>query len=239
MPVPVTVPIGAVAFDMDGVVIDSAPVIEAAWSAVARRHGRTLTDDDLREHVHGRPGSHTVAALFPHESPQRHREIWREVDELEETSDCAALPGVRDLVLGLAAADVAVALVTSSWPERIAHILRLHELRDAFATVVDRTQITRGKPDPEPYLTAASRLGVKPGELLVFEDSASGIRAAAAAGSPCVAIGAEAAVAEGVIATVADFGGLSLTAAADGSLALDGLGTPVRIGRSPARPGRS
>lgn len=215
----------AVLFDMDGVLIDSAPVIEAAWRMAAARHGRHLTDDDLRRHVHGQPGRYTVEALFPDHSPRERAQIWHSVDDFEERAACAPLPGVLPLIHGLVAARVPVGLVTSSWPARIQHVRTMLGLGDTFATVVDRTTTGRGKPYPDPYLAAAERLGCHPARTLAFEDSGNGVAAALAAGVRCVAIGAWAEH-TAALARIADFTGV-LLARSDASTTLLGLGRPV------------
>jgi HAD superfamily hydrolase (TIGR01509 family) len=202
---------GAIAFDMDGVLIDSAPVIENAWRTVARRHGRTLTDDDIRRYVHGRPGRYTVESLFPGHSPMFKERIGRRVDELEERSQCDPIPGVVPLIRHLRACRVPLALVTSSWPARIGFVLDMLGLAGSFAAVIDRTMTPNGKPHPDPYLAASAALDVPTGDLLVFEDSRSGIDSATAAGAQCVAIGDSAAPLPPAIATVYDFMGLGIT----------------------------
>jgi len=58
----------------------------------------------------------------------------------------------------------------------------------AFAAVVAGDEVTRGKPHPEPYLTAAARLGVAPGECVAIEDSPTGVASAVAAGVPTLAV---------------------------------------------------
>ncbi|WP_394617050.1 HAD family hydrolase [Lentzea sp. JNUCC 0626] len=218
---------GAVVFDMDGVLIDSRSVIEFAWRDAAREYlGRDLTEDDVRDHIHGRNGSHTVATLFPDFDAARQREIWAHVDRIEETAPYEAIPGAAEFVLALADAGVTLALVTSSWPVKIEHALESIGVRPALPVVVHRDEVAQGKPHPEPYLTACARLGVRPADVVVFEDSVSGVRSAVDAGTWCVGVGTEELT--GVLLTVPDFTGVSVkvssgvaTVLADGAAVVD------------------
>ncbi|MEV8443520.1 HAD family phosphatase [Actinosynnema sp. NPDC051121] len=202
---------GAVVFDMDGVLIDSRSVIEFAWREAAREYlARDLTEEEVRDHVHGRNGSHTVATLFPGFDERRQRDIWRHVDRIEETAPYEAIPGAAEFVLALADAGTALALVTSSWPAKIDHALDMIGVRDALPVVVHRDEVSQGKPHPEPYLKACSRLGLPPDEVVVFEDSVSGVRSAVDAGAWCIGVGSEDLGDTGVLLTVPDFTGVSV-----------------------------
>ena len=80
------------------------------------------------------------------------------------------------------------ALATSSLTSEALHVLRALGLEDAFEAVIGFDQVTRGKPDPEIYVLAASRIDVPPVECMVIEDSPTGVRAAVAAGMNTVAV---------------------------------------------------
>jgi len=218
----------AVLFDMDGVLIDSISVIENAWRSAAARYGRRLTEDDMRQHVHGQPGRHTAAALFPGCSSQERAAICRSVDALEERAQCPPLPGVIPLIDELVTARVIVGLVTSSWPERIRHVCATLGLTGAFTTIVDRGCTAHGKPYPDPYQEAARRLGLAPERTLAFEDSTNGVASALTAGAHCVAVGTPAANIA-VLATITAFTDLGVSTG-DASPMLSGLGRPVALG---------
>lgn len=229
--------IAAVVFDMDGVIVDSGPVIENAWSEVSRRHGRVLTPVDIASCIHGRPGSETVRLLFPDRCENDRKAIWSEVDKVEEESECSAIPGVVDLLTGLSRLGVDVGLVTSSWPRRIEFVLDHLELTGAFKVTVNRNDVSRGKPNPDPYLLAFERLGVDPERVLVFEDSDAGVRSAVAAGATCVAVGDAGLVDIGAITSVPDFTGLLIGEAGAGRATLTGFdaGIVVDLHSGPAR----
>jgi HAD superfamily hydrolase (TIGR01509 family) len=90
--------------------------------------------------------------------------------------------GVVELLDFLDAARVPRAIATASRHEDVQHNLGLGGLLDRFQTIVARGDYARGKPDPEPFLTAAERLGVEPASCVALEDSPHGVRAAAGAG---------------------------------------------------------
>ncbi|MCD4483002.1 HAD family phosphatase [Chromobacterium vaccinii] len=181
----------AVCFDMDGVLIQSRSVIEDAWMSVARLYGITVTDDDIRDHIHGRAGQYTLDTLFASYPVEERVLIKKKVDSFEETAPCALLPGVADMIHQLKSAHIPLALVTSSWQERIRFVMQLHGLHGMFDTIISREDVGQGKPSPECYQLAASRLQRPAKECLVFEDSVSGVRAALQSGARCVGIGRE------------------------------------------------
>jgi sugar-phosphatase len=205
---------------MDGVVIHSKPVIENAWRKAALAHGRHISDEEMHELVHGRPGSYTVDALFPHLSAPEKQKIRGLVDSIEERSTCASIAGVEDFIKALISHGVVFGLVTSGWPARIEFVLQSLGLADRFSVIVSRDDVRRGKPDPEPYLLAASRLGIPASRTIVYEDSSSGVQAATKAGAYCVGIGGDNLVLSGARTAIPDFSGISLQATVPGEVSM-------------------
>lgn len=82
----------------------------------------------------------------------------------------------------------AVGLASMSGEEEVRRILAILHLGGAFGFVAGRESVKNGKPDPEIYLLVAGKLGIPPGQCLVIEDSANGVRAALAAGMHCIAV---------------------------------------------------
>jgi HAD superfamily hydrolase (TIGR01509 family) len=121
-------------------------------------------------------------------SEQQRHAVRQRVNAIEEKAHCDLLPGAGELLIMLQRAQVPLALVTSSWPERITFVLHQHGLDRAFDVVVCRDDIALGKPDPSGYRLAATRLGVEPASCLVFEDSPSGVQAASRSGASCIGI---------------------------------------------------
>jgi len=163
-------------FDSDGVLVDSDASVEEAWTTWARHWD--LDPDEVVPQVHGTPSRRTVARLIaePHQA-----EALAMVDRLElESADAVrALPGAVELLASLVPGTWCV-VTSGTGPLARARLLAAGiPLPDVLVTADD---VTRGKPDPEPYRTAADRLGRAPGACLVFEDAAPGVTAARAAG---------------------------------------------------------
>ena len=100
----------------------------------------------------------------------------------------AMMPGLKELLDALERAGIPKAIGTSSSRELVAACLRPFDLERRFQFVLAAEDISRSKPDPEIYLTAARRFAVPPAEMLVLEDSQNGCLAAAAAGTFVVAV---------------------------------------------------
>ena len=90
--------------------------------------------------------------------------------------------GVLEILDALDVIGLPRAIATSSPPHSVEHSLRPHALPDRFNAIVARGDYARGKPAPDPFLTAAGRLGIDPVDCLALEDSHNGVRAAHAAG---------------------------------------------------------
>jgi HAD superfamily hydrolase (TIGR01509 family) len=175
----------AVLFDLDGTLVDTEPHWWRATAGVARGLGVRLGPDD-EPHVLGRTIEHTAAHLLsrsPAPGPCREEALAGRLTrafavELERSFD--VMPGAAPLLRELAAAGIPTALVTAS-PRSIAALV-LPRLGHRFDEVVAAEDTRRGKPDPEPYLEAARRLGARPSCCVVLEDSPAGVTAATAAG---------------------------------------------------------
>jgi HAD superfamily hydrolase (TIGR01509 family) len=106
----------------------------------------------------------------------------------ERLSTCVPMmPGAKDLLAEVREAGVPAALVSSSHRQLLEPVLDAIG-REHFALSVAGDEVSRTKPDPEPYLTAVARLGAEPGRCVVLEDSPNGVAAAEAAGCVAVAV---------------------------------------------------
>jgi HAD superfamily hydrolase (TIGR01509 family) len=112
----------------------------------------------------------------------------RYFDEACERDDLALMCGVERAVRTLHAQGMTLAVTSSAVASSIDTILRRTGIRDLFALIVDGSEVTHGKPDPEAYVLTAAKLRLKPDECVVFEDSAVGVQAAKNAGMYCVAV---------------------------------------------------
>ncbi|MFD6436722.1 HAD family hydrolase [Streptomyces venezuelae] len=173
----------ALLFDNDGTLISSMESVYRCWSRWAQEYGITAEEFAAVE-LHGRPAAEIAADLLP---PERIAEAVARIEELE-VSDVAGgvvlLPGTRELLESLPADRWAV--VTSA--TRALGEARLAEVGLRPGLVIAADDITRGKPDPEPFLLAADKLGVDPARCVVFEDAPAGLQAGRAAGMKTVAL---------------------------------------------------
>jgi HAD superfamily hydrolase (TIGR01509 family) len=107
---------------------------------------------------------------------------------LLETAEIAPMPGAARAVGLLHGARYPLAVASSGVRGYLDTVLQRLGLRQYFGVLVSGEDVTRGKPDPEPYLLAAARLDVRPGQCVVFEDAAVGVRAAKAASMACIGV---------------------------------------------------
>ncbi|MBM4790615.1 HAD family hydrolase [Streptomyces sioyaensis] len=172
----------ALLFDNDGTLISSLESVYRCWSRWAKEYGVT-EEDFARVALHGRPAGEIVADLLPADLvPAAVARI--EQLEVEDAGGVVALPGTLALLESLPAERWAV--VTSA-TQRLAEA-RLGQAGIRPKTLIAADDITRGKPDPEPFLLAAARLGVDPARCVVFEDAPVGLAAGRAAGMMTVAL---------------------------------------------------
>ena len=180
---PQTVPIQADAllFDMDGVLIDSTPAVARVWTKWALDHG--FDPEEVVRRAQGRPSIATIRELLP-DSDHRAENGKIERSEIEDLEGVVPLPGTLELLNGLPSKRWAI--VTSS-------MRSLAEVRIRVAGLprprlfITSSDVTRGKPDPEPYRKAAECLGFSSANCIVIEDAPAGIKAGKGAGSRVIA----------------------------------------------------
>ncbi|MEU6508037.1 HAD family hydrolase [Streptomyces sp. NPDC046942] len=174
----------ALLFDNDGTLVSSLASVERCWARWAAEYGITA-EEFGRVALHGRPAVEIVADLLPAAVVP---EAVARVEQLEvedvPNGGVRLLPGTSEFLASLPAECWAV--VTSA-TRRLAEA-RLDAVGILPKTLVCADDITRGKPDPEPYLLAARLLGVDPARCVVFEDAPAGLRAGRAAGMTTVAL---------------------------------------------------
>jgi sugar-phosphatase len=222
----VEVPPSGVLFDSDGVLVDSTACVERAWSAWARHYG--LDEAAVLSKVHGHPSRETVAELLPAAEVAA---ALAHVDrlELESAGEVRALPGADDLLRSLPR--TAWAVVTSGTGALARARLEAAGLPTPVH-LVTADDVERGKPEPEPYLAGARALGRRAERCVVFEDAATGVAAARAAGAGVVVGVGEAARTLDVDTLVVDLSQVCY----DGTLRVpDARATPPPAELPPAR----
>lgn len=180
---PMKIHADALLFDNDGTLVSSLESVYRCWTRWAREYGITA-EEFGRVELHGRPAADIAADLLP---PEKVAEAVARIDELE-VSDVAGgvvlLPGTRELLDSLPMDRWAV--VTSA--TRVLAEARLAEVGIRPGLLIAADDITHGKPDPEPFLLAAEKLGADPTRCVVFEDAPAGLQAGRAAGMTTVAL---------------------------------------------------
>ncbi|HEY9890174.1 MAG TPA: HAD family phosphatase [Candidatus Obscuribacterales bacterium] len=182
----------ALIFDMDGLMLDSEPLYQAAWQAAAQDLGFTIAGE-LYQSLVGRSSTEAdrlFVEMFGDEFPvavfnERWDQRWR---ELIKTQGVALQPGLLPLLDWVGEQGLPKAVGTSSNTTEAELCLTVAGIRDRFTTLVTVDQVGIGKPAPDIFLEAARRLGVTPAECLVLEDSNAGVQAAIAAGMGVVMV---------------------------------------------------
>jgi HAD superfamily hydrolase (TIGR01509 family) len=174
----------AVLWDMDGTLVDTEPYWFEAELELAERYGGTWSPEQALEMVGWDlldAGRHIRDRMRIDLSPERI--VDELLDSVTQRVERAVpwRPGARELLGSLRDAGVPCALVTMSYARFAKPIIEALPL-DTFVAVVTGDAVDRGKPHPEPYLTAAAQLDVLADECLAIEDSDTGARSAAAAG---------------------------------------------------------
>jgi len=179
-------PVEAVVFDMDGLLFDTESRLFGVMVEVAPRFGVEV-DRDLFVSLVGLPiaGSSTLLrARFGEDFPLTDfiKAVGAHSREIHADTTVPIKPGVIELLDHLDELGLPYALCTSSAHEMVQRNLGQHNILERFAAIVARGDYERGKPEPDPFLKAAERLGVAPQACLALEDSHMGVRAASAAG---------------------------------------------------------
>ena len=188
----------AVLFDMDGLLVDTEPTWTVAERELADELGGTWTDEIKASIVGTRVETAVPLMLTAFGHPPTPELVDRTVRWLLDRmvtlygGPLSPLPGALELLSSLHAAEVPVALVSSSYRMLVDAVVE--RLGIGFDLVIAGDEVAQAKPHPEPYATACARLGVSPDGAVVLEDSPAGIASGEAAGCAVVAVPSVAAV---------------------------------------------
>jgi mannitol-1-/sugar-/sorbitol-6-phosphatase len=210
----------ALLFDMDGTILSSIKAAERVWAAWAKRHGLDVAG--FLPTIHGVRTIETIRRLgLPGVDPEAEAEAITQA-EMHDVEGIEPIAGAATF-LGALPKD-RWAIVTSA-PLALA-LRRIESARlPVPKVVVTAEDVSQGKPAPDCFLLAASRLGQKPQDCLVFEDALPGIAAAEAAGAAVLVVtAAHAHRLETTHPTIVDYRSLAISADENGRLSL----TPVR-----------
>lgn len=184
-------------FDLDGVIVDTAKYHYFAWKKLANMLGFEFTEKD-NEKLKGVSRKESLEILLKiggkeNEFSEAQKEELMDIknnwylEYIGKLTEDDLLPGAKETILTLKEQGIKTGLATASKNAML--ILERLKIKDLFDAIVDGTQISRAKPDPEIFLKCAQKLEVAPQKCIVFEDAAAGIKAAKAAGMFAIGVG--------------------------------------------------
>ena len=187
--------IKAVIFDMNGTIVDDEPIHEAAMRKVCKELGANLSHEEFREEYIGRPDTDCFKKIIKKHGingvpvielvNKKFKEYISLIHDSNTPEKLKVIPGAVELIKKLSKS-FRIALATGAHRDEALMVLDSFGLRDYFEAIVSAEDATKGKPDPEPYLLAAKRLGVKPKACVAIEDSPNGVHAAKHAKMYCI-----------------------------------------------------
>jgi HAD superfamily hydrolase (TIGR01509 family) len=183
--------IRAVVFDLDGLMFDTEALFFRVASEMLRARGKVFTADIMRAMIGRQPRESGQAFRTLSGLDEEPEALMAEAKgRFEALIDSAVqpMPGLLFLLDHLRTHALPLAVGTSSGRPYAHRLLRGHGLFDRFQFVLCREDVTLHKPDPEIYRTSASKFGLDPAEVLVLEDTPTGLLAAKAAGTFAVGV---------------------------------------------------
>ena len=179
----------ALLFDLDGTMLHSDPIHEAVFTELWTARGLPVPDGFYMEQVHGRLNVDVFADYLPDEPDPQGLSEWKEAQFRDRLpKPYPATPGLESFLDHAQAQGWQLAVVTNAMRLNAEAMLGAIGLRDRFEVIVIGEECAHGKPHPLPYLTAMDLLGESPETCIAFEDSPSGMRAAAASGAYSIGV---------------------------------------------------
>lgn len=189
-------PIRAVLWDLDGTLVDSGDYHWRSWRTVMEAQGLPLTYEQFLASFGQRNDRILAGWLGPGATPERMQRIGdakeAEYRRIARTEGLTALPGALRWARTLHESGWKQAIATSAPRANADVMLDATGLAPYFDVVIAAEDVSVGKPDPQVFLTAASRLGATPSRSIVVEDAAAGIEAARRAGMKSIGVSATA-----------------------------------------------
>ncbi len=180
----------AVIFDLDGVIVNTVPVHFEAWKKMFSEYGKNFTFEDYKNKVDGIPRIDGAKAILTDldestlsEAATKKQSYFLEFLAQEPIQQYDT---TVNLIHDLKKQHIKVAVISSS--KNCKFVLDKIKLTQFLDIIITGNDITKGKPDPQVFLLAATRLNTPPSECVVFEDAVLGVQAAKNAGMFCVGI---------------------------------------------------
>ena len=178
-------------WDLDGVIVDSAPFHFEAWREFAATKGKAFTKEDFRK-IFGMRNEDILLYIFGEKLKRKFLKPWSDEKE-ERFRQCIQgkvkpFSGVLPLLKSLDGAGYKQAIASSTPLKNISLILNSLRIIDVFDAIISGDEVARGKPLPEAFLKAAEGMSLVPARCLVIEDAAAGIEAAKRAGMKSIGV---------------------------------------------------
>lgn len=178
-------------FDMDGTLVDNMMTHHIAWQKKLSELGMDLTLEEVRQTIHGK-NEEILARLFgeKYTSEERKKIAWEKEANYREVAKESLKPinGLQKFLIDTKKSKIPMGIGTAAPPENVAHGLKILGIEPYFKSVIDASQVSKGKPNPEVFLRVAHRINVTIQHCLVFEDSPVGVATALNAGCNAVVI---------------------------------------------------
>ncbi len=182
----------AIIFDMDGVIVDNHKFHLKSWLQFFEKHNISMTEEEYKKKVNGRTMEEILTNIMGKDLSKKELQALGEEKEVVYRDmyrpHIKAVDGLPEFLEELKVRNVPRAVATSAPPANVDFTLDSTKLRSFFPTIVDDTMVSKGKPEPEVYLTAAKKLGVAPERCIVFEDAILGIQAGKNAGMKVIGV---------------------------------------------------
>lgn len=175
----------AALFDLDGVLIDSETLYTGFWEKVGKTHH--LPSPTFALDIKGTTLNDILTTYFA--APEIRADVDRMLHEFENEIVYPVFPGALEFVDRLRSKGMKTVIVTSSDDKKMEFLFGQHpDFSSHFDAIVTASDVSRSKPDPEPYLVGAAKAGCSPNECVVFEDSFQGLEAGRRAGAYVVGL---------------------------------------------------
>lgn len=177
----------AVAFDLDGTLVDDVSIHVDAWEEAFRSYGLPVRREEIHAQI-GKGSKDLIEALVDHPSPELSEGIRHRHDEVFQgrLTEIEPLPKAAELLAAFRARGLRIALVTSSQAAWM--IALLGKVGLSFDVMITAADVERTKPDPEPFRKVLERLQLSPGEVLAVGDAPYDAQSATTASIPCVGV---------------------------------------------------
>ncbi len=182
----------AVIFDMDGVISDTQIVHATVESGLLHEYGIDLTPAEITRRFAGVQNREMFPQLFTEYDKvlsslkELVNEKWRRMEKYE--GEIAEVPGTRECIESLKAQGIPLAVASASKLSYVHMVLNKLGLSETFNAICSAEEVAKGKPEPDVFLLAATRLNITPPDCIVIEDGISGMIAAHRGGMRCIGL---------------------------------------------------